>query len=56
MVKMSAKDIKELAGMAVIQCREKLISLIKEYGDYTNVETDLSKLSTDELYEIIKNL
>lgn len=35
---MSAKDIKELAGMAVIQCKEKLVSLIKEFGDIEDLD------------------
>lgn len=45
---MSTKDIKELALMTISQCREKLITLIKECGDMVNLNIHI-KLHTDEL-------
>ena len=44
---MSTRDIKELALMTISQCREKLITLIKECGDMDNLNIRI-KLQSDE--------
>lgn len=48
---MSTKDIKELARMTMGQCREKLITLIKECGDMDNLNFRI-KLQTDEFDDV----
>lgn len=48
---MSTRDIKELARMTISQCREKLITLIKECGDMDNLDFRI-KLNTDEFDDV----
>ena len=35
---MTKKNIKELANLSVSQCKEKLVSLIKEFGDIEDLD------------------
>ena len=48
---MSTREIKELARMTIGQCREKLITLIKECGNMDNLDIRI-KLQTDEFDDV----
>jgi uncharacterized hydantoinase/oxoprolinase family protein len=52
---MTKKNIKELADLSVSQCKEKLISLIKEFGDVEglNIRVTISAGTFSDLAYIV---
>ena len=52
---MTKKNIKELANLSVSQCKEKLVSLIKEFGDIEelNIRVTISSGTYSELVYIV---
>ena len=52
---MTKKNIKELADLSVSQCKEKLISLIKEFGDVEglNIRVTISSGTFSDLAYIV---
>lgn len=52
---MTKKSIKELANLSVSQCKEKLVSLIKEFGDIEglNIRVTISSGTFSDLVYIV---
>lgn len=48
---MNKKNIKELADLSISQCKEKLISLIKDFGDVENLNIRI-RISSGTFFDL----